>query len=581
MRASRRSVAATHAVLLVTSAAILVPFLWIAAAAFKTQIALLMGRTWFAPTLANFREVLFSRSSDYLVNFLNSLVVGVASTALVLFDSLNRLSLEAYGGRVPTPNFTRLAERSVAFDRHYVGSLPCMPARRDMQTGRLSFLHRSWGPLEPFDNAFPELLASQGVYSHLVTDHYHYFEDGGATYHTRYDSFDYVRGQERDRWKALVQPQWERLREKYHPRQFDTGWRGPFANNVVNREYIREEAEFPSVQCFNKGLQFLDDNREADGWLLQIETFDPHEPFHAPERYRDAFPTDWDGPVRDWPRYGRADEVLEECEELRANYYALVALCDAQLGRLLDHFDAHDLWADTALIVTTDHGFLLGEHDFWAKNRMNLYEEVSHIPLFVAHPDHRGAAGSRRSGLTQTIDICPTLLDLFGAPIPDEVEGHSLLPFMAGEATIRDVALFGYFGGAVNVTDGRYTYFRYPPDLKTQEIYQYTLMPTHIDSHFTPEELMGARMAEPFAFTKGAPLMRIPVIERSPFYDMYGPGALLESETVLFNLETDPGQTTPIHDAEVEARLSGAMRDLMVANTCPPEALARVGLDAA
>ena len=123
------------------------------------------------------------------------------------------------------------------------------------------------------------------------------------------------------------------------------------------------------------------------------------------------------------------------------------------------------------------------------------------------------------------------------------MEGHSLLPFMAGEVTIRDVALFGYFGGAVNVTDGRHTYFRYPPDIATQEIYQYTLMPTHIDSHFTPEELMGARMAEPFAFTKGAPLMRIPVIERSPFYDMYGPGALLESETVLFDLETDPGQT--------------------------------------
>lgn len=63
----------------------------------------------------------------------------------VLFDSLNRRVLAPYGGtRVPTPNFSRLAERAVIFDRHYVGSLPCMPARRDIQTGRLSFLHRSW-----------------------------------------------------------------------------------------------------------------------------------------------------------------------------------------------------------------------------------------------------------------------------------------------------------------------------------------------------------------------------------------------------------------------------------------------------
>ena len=77
----------------------------------------------------------------------------------VLFDSLNRHMLAPYGGtRVPTPNFARLAARCVTFDQHYVGSLPCMPARRDMQTGRLNFLHRSWGPMEPFDNAFPELL---------------------------------------------------------------------------------------------------------------------------------------------------------------------------------------------------------------------------------------------------------------------------------------------------------------------------------------------------------------------------------------------------------------------------------------
>ena len=76
-----------------------------------------------------------------------------------LFDSLNRRSLEPYGARtIRTPNFRRLAERCVTFDTHYVGSLPCMPARRDMQTGRLNFLHRSWGPLEPFDNSFPELL---------------------------------------------------------------------------------------------------------------------------------------------------------------------------------------------------------------------------------------------------------------------------------------------------------------------------------------------------------------------------------------------------------------------------------------
>ena len=117
----------------------------------------------------------------------------------LLFDSVNRLMLQPYGGQLlDTPNFKRLAERTVTFDNHYIGSMPCMPARRDMQTGHLSFLHRSWGPLEPFDNSFPEILKTAGCYSHLISDHYHYWEDGGATYHTRYNSFDFIRGQESD-----------------------------------------------------------------------------------------------------------------------------------------------------------------------------------------------------------------------------------------------------------------------------------------------------------------------------------------------------------------------------------------------
>ena len=141
-------------------------------------------------------------------------------TVFMLFDSLNRLSLGPYGSnKVATPNFDRLAQRSVTFDKHYVGSMPCIPARRDLQTGRLSFLHRSWGPMEPFDNSFPEIIGASGTYSHLVTDHLQYFRDGGATYHTRYHSYDFLRGQHGDAWKGDVAPDWANLKQKYHPVQ--------------------------------------------------------------------------------------------------------------------------------------------------------------------------------------------------------------------------------------------------------------------------------------------------------------------------------------------------------------------------
>lgn len=496
----------------------------------------------------------------------------------LLFDSLNRHMLGPYGGtRIPTPNFDRLARRAVTFDGHTIGSMPCMPARRDMQTGRLSFLHRSWGPLEPFDNSFPELCARKGTYSHLITDHYHYFEDGGCTYHNRYDTWDFIRGQEGDPWKAMVQPHWDRLREMYHERQFSDQRRNLRAQDVINRQFIREEKDFPQVKCFDAGLDFIETNHAADNWLLQVETFDPHEPFYTPARFREPFKTGWNGPVRDWPRYGRVDELTDECEELRANYYAIVSLCDEQLGRVLDAFDRHDMWKDTMLVLTTDHGFLLGEHDFWAKNRMNMYEEVAHIPLFIHHPT-RGTPGTRRKGLTQNIDLAATFVDLFGAERPAEMQGLSLLPMLDADVALREAVLFGYFGGAVNMTDGRHTYHRYPVDIATQEIYQYTLMPTHITRMFTPEELATATLSPPQSFTKGAPLLKIPVIERSPMYSNYGPGCLLEKETRLYDLAADPGQDRPLDDPALEAQMVERMKALMAGNDAPPEAFARIGV---
>lgn len=209
---------------------------------------------------------------------------------------------------------------------------------------------------------------------------------------------------------------------------------------------------------------------------------------------------------------------------------------------------------------------------------MNLYEEVAHIPLFLHDPRRPEGAGTRSQALTQSIDLAPTFLDLFGATQPVENEGISLCQMADGTA-LRSGVLFGYFGGAVNVADGRYTYHRFPEDLSKQELYQYTLMPTHIFSPFTPEELARATVSPPLGFTKGAKLLKVPVIERSPMYSNYGPGALLESETRLYDLKADPGQEAPLGDAAVETRLTALMRGLMEANDAPPEAFTRIALE--
>ena len=498
-------------------------------------------------------------------------------TVFVLFDSLNRHLLSPYGGHlIQTPNFERLAKRSTRFDRHYAGSLPCMPARRDLLTGRLNFLHRSWGPMEPFDNAVPSLLAAKNVYSHLITDHCHYWEDGGSSYHTRYTSHEFIRGQEGDPWKALVRPDWLKIAPKYHETQraHPQGLSNYQRQYMINRELVNDQTDFPSAQVFASGIEFLEQNSNAEDWFLQLETFDPHEPFFAPSRFRNAFPTDYKGPILDWPRYGRVEELPEECDELRANYYATVAHCDELLGKLLDKFDEDNLWENTALIVSTDHGFLLGEHDYWAKNRMCLYQEIVHLPLFIAVP---GQAPGVADELSQTSDIAGTILDLHKLERPPEMRCHSLLPLVKGGKSKRKAAIFGYFGGAINVTDGCFSYHRYPTEPESADIYQYTLMPAHIRGFFLPEELADAKLVEPLPFTKGMPVLKARASNRSIVPGL-SPIHLLEDETRLYDLAKDPGQQSPIQDSELEKKMIDNMRHEMAMADAPSEAYERLSL---
>ena len=89
-------------------------------------------------------------------------------------------------------------------------------------------------------------------------------------------------------------------------------------------------------QTFALGQEFLKKNHTEDNWFLQLECFDPHEPFHAPPRFREMYPTDYNGPILDWPLYKRVNESPEEIAEIRANYAALTTMCDVYFGKILD-----------------------------------------------------------------------------------------------------------------------------------------------------------------------------------------------------------------------------------------------------
>jgi arylsulfatase A-like enzyme len=484
---------------------------------------------------------------------------------MVMFDSLNRHFLPPYGAEgIHAPNFVRLAERTVTFDNCYVGSMPCMPARRELHTGRYNFLHRSWGPLEPFDDSMPEILREHGVYTHLVTDHQHYWEDGGATYHTRYSSCELVRGQEGDPWKGHVaDPETPETLLEAHPyaaRLQRQDW--------VNRSYMDSEEKRPQYQTFELGMDFIRNNHTEDNWFLQIETFDPHEPFFSQQKYKDLYPHEYDGPHFDWPPYDRVRQSPLEVQHMRFEYAALLSMCDEHLGKVLNLMDELDLWDDTLLMVCTDHGFLLGEHDWWAKMVQPFYSEVAHPPLFIWDPRSR-KQGERRDQLVQMIDYPATLLEFFGIERPADMQGIPLRDVIASNAPTREAVIFGIHGGHVNVTDGRYVYMRAPVQPDNTPLYEYTLMPTHMRARFDVSELQDITLAEPFSFTKGCCTMQIAgrfLLTPFPYSNL------------LFDIEQDPNQDSPIEDAETEWRMIEHLRRLMQEGDTPREQFVRLGL---
>ena len=512
---------------------------------------------------------------------------------ILMFDTLCSKYLPPYGNSwVHAPNFSRLESKSLTFDTSYVCSMPCIPARRELLSGRPNFLHRSWGPFEPFDDSLPKMLSDSGVYTHLATDHAHYFEEGGLTYHTQYDSWEFFRGQVGDPFigqvknpaipgemvgrgdfsnQKLVQ---ERLKSVFldkanDPSQMDRETREYW----VNRNHMREEKQQPQARTIAGGLDFINRNADQDNWCLQIETFDPHEPFFTQPHYKDLYSEhfqNYRGRFFEWPNYEKRKEEPGEIEHLRYEYASLVSMCDHHLGRVLDAMDEHQLWDDTMLIVCTDHGFLLGEHDWWGKVKMPFYDEIARTPLFVWDPRF-SHAGGRRSALVQPfLDIAPTLLNFFGIQPAADMLGFDLTPVIREDKPIRDAAIFGMHGGHVNVTDGRYVYMHAPTGPTNKPLYQYTLMPTHMHEFFAVEDFANMSLAEPFSFTKNCRTMKIEnefiTVEDKTF------------DTMLFDLENDPEQKKSISDPTVEKRLRSQMVSLMNACDAPTEQYQRLGI---
>ncbi len=391
----------------------------------------------------------------------------------ILSDSLNRHFLPSYGNEwVLAPNITRFAESSVVFDNHWLGSAPCMPARRDILTGRINFLEREWGGIEPFDRPFPFLLKQNGIHTHMETDHYHYFHVGGENYHTPFCSWRFHRGQEWDHFVSRVSHPHEPEHLGKWSRQYEK-----------NREAFAGEDSFPTPKTFKGAVQWLQDNEDEDDYFLWLEVFDPHEPFDCLEKYMELYRDQWKGPSYNWSGYERVDGNSDATSHLRRSYAATLTMMDYWFGELIKELERQNSLEDTLIIFTTDHGHMLGEHGATGKNLWHAWNEMAHIPLIV-HLPGSACAGERRTQLTQNTDVLPTVMEYFGLPVNHPIHGRSWRDILEKNLpSERDCILYGWYGQTVNLTDGKCTYFRSPAHPDNQPLYHYFLTPGSYNHH--------------------------------------------------------------------------------------------------
>jgi len=379
---------------------------------------------------------------------------------IVVSDTFRRDHLGCYGNTwISTPHIDAFAAAAQVFENAFSASFPTVPHRRDVMTGRFTATYTPWAPLTMEETVIADVLTRAGYLTAMIADTPHILENG-FHFDRGFEGWEWIRGQENDRWKT-------------HPRQprdpaapgklrNAEGMRKRHRRSISDRRYESDTFVARTMTC---ACNWLEDNYREGPFFLYVDTFDPHEPWDAPPWYVERYDADYRGDVVDYPLYARTDFLSEaELKHCRALYAAEVTLVDRWVGRLLEKISDLNLLEDTLVLFTTDHGFLIGEHNIIGKaliterkmSYIPLYEEINHIPWILHMP---GANAGRRNAVVQPHDIMPTLLELAKVPVPKSVTGKSFASVITGGPdTHRSVAVSAPFlkgvSAKVTVADG-------------------------------------------------------------------------------------------------------------------------------
>jgi len=366
-----------------------------------------------------------------------------------------------YGDRARTPSMDALMREGLRFTAAYPEALPTGPARNSILTGRRGFPFvgwephddlspaPGWEPIEDVSTTFPSALRRAGWWTAAATDNpFLGFSGSYEPLRRSFDSFAARGGQVKGRTYGVSD---EEVRRWLPPPMEDEVTFARVRNYLANGRYTEDENESFAARVFRDASGALETAALRQPFALVIDTFEPHEPWTPPRKYIDMYgDPDYRGPEPSRPYYEFVERYLSDAEaeallpRMRALYAAELTMTDAWLGRFLEHLADFGLYDETAFVLVSDHGFLLGEYGYTGKSSELLHPELIGGPLAVVDPERR-RAGQESDFFASTHDIAPTVLSLAGVPVPPEMEGADLSVLFEGEEpTPRPYAYGGY-----------------------------------------------------------------------------------------------------------------------------------------
>ncbi len=397
---------------------------------------------------------------------------GPYNVLFIISDDLTDTALSCYGNTVcQTPNIDAIAKQGVRFTKAYCQGTYCGPSRASLMSGYYPHAIKMLGyktprPMIGDRMMWPEFFRQHGYYTARVSKLFHmgvpggieqggHGEDDQRCWTERYNS----RGPE---WKAAGQG-WTLEGNPDRTVPVKGG------NTFVVVEADGDDLAHSDGRTAEKAAELIKKHSQRP-FFMGVGFVRPHVPFVAPKKYYKSFPYDsmklpeklagdWDDIPAAGINYKTSKNMKMDLEQQRkavGGYYASVSYMDAQVGKVMKALEESGVADRTIVIFTSDHGYHLGEHDFWAK--VSLHDESARVPLIISVPGKQPAVCD---SLVELLDLYPTMANLCGFKAPVRLQGKDISRLLDNpDNAVRDAA-FSVNGKGYLLRTAEWAYMRY------------------------------------------------------------------------------------------------------------------------